>query len=128
GSRALLSEGLIGALGAYAAASKAAPGAQLTSLSYHDGTTDLTVDAPDVGALDALREAARGRGFNAELQGATHHDTRYQGRSQLRGPGRGAHSTTRGPSSRGGTRGSSRASSRWCAPARWSRPRSCSSA
>ena len=45
------------------------------------------MDAPDVGALDKLREAARGRGFNAELQGATQKDTHYQGRLQIKGPG-----------------------------------------
>ena len=86
-TRAAVSEGLLGTLGALAAASAAAPGTRINTLSYREGTTDLTVDAPDVGALDRLREAARGRGFSAELQGATQHDTRYQGRLQLKGHG-----------------------------------------
>jgi len=85
-TRAAVSEGLLGTLGALAAATAAAPGTLINSLSYREGTTDLTVDAPDVGALDRLREAAKGRGFEAELQGAAQHDTRYQGRLQLRGP------------------------------------------
>lgn len=86
-TRAAVNEGLLGTLGALAAASGAAPGTRIDSLSYRDGTTDVTVDAPDVGALDKLREAARGRGFNAELQGATQKDTHYQGRLQIKGPG-----------------------------------------
>ncbi|HXQ30427.1 MAG TPA: type II secretion system protein GspL [Steroidobacteraceae bacterium] len=85
-SRAAVSEGLLGTLGALAAATSAAPGTLIESLSYRDGTTDLTVDAPDVGALDRLREAAKGRGFDAQLQGAAQHASRYQGRLQLKGP------------------------------------------
>ena len=86
-TRAAVSEGLLGTLGVLAAASVEAPGTRIDALSYRDGTTDLTVDAPDVGALDRLRLAAKNRGYNAELQGATQHDTRYQGRLQLKGPG-----------------------------------------
>ena len=85
-TRAAVSEGLMGTLGVLAAASAEAPGTRIDSLSYRDGTTDLTVDAPDVGALDRLRIAAKNRGFNAELQGATQRDSRYQGRLQLKGP------------------------------------------
>jgi general secretion pathway protein L len=87
-SRAVLSEGLLGTLGVLAAAHGAAPDTRIDSLSYRDGTTQLTVDAPDVGALDRLREAARGRGVGAELLGATQHETHYQGRLELKGPGR----------------------------------------
>ena len=86
-TRAAVSEGLLGTLGVLAAASVEAPGTRIDSLSYRDGTTDLTVDAPDVGSLDRLRLAAKSRGFNAELQGATQREARYQGRLQLKGPG-----------------------------------------
>ena len=86
-TRAAVSEGLLGTLGVLAAASAEAPDTRINSLSYRDGTTDLTVDAPDVGALERLRQAAKKRGFNAELQGATQHETRYQGRLELKGPG-----------------------------------------
>ncbi len=86
-ARAAVNEGLLGTLGALAAATTAAPGTRIDSLSYRDGTTELTVDAPDVSALDKLRETTKSRGFNAELQGATQHDTRYQGRIEIKGPG-----------------------------------------
>jgi general secretion pathway protein L len=87
-SRAVVSEGLLGTLGVLAVARGAAPDTRIDSLSYRDGMTELTVDAPDVGALDRLREAARGRGFGAELVSATQRDARYQGHIQLKGPGR----------------------------------------
>jgi general secretion pathway protein L len=86
-SRAVVSEGLLGTFGVLASAMNAAPGTLLESLSYRDGVTDLTVDAPDVGAVDRVQQAARSRGFDAQLQGATPRDQRYQGRLQLRGPG-----------------------------------------
>jgi general secretion pathway protein L len=86
-SRAATTAGLLGTLGALGAAVGAAPGTQLQSLSYRDGATDLLVTAPDVGALDRLQEAARGRGYEAQLQGATQKDQRYEGRLQLKGPG-----------------------------------------
>ena len=87
GTRAAVSEGLLGTLGAVAAAVSDAPGTQLQTLSYRNGVTDVTVDAPDVGALDRLQQAAKGRGLDAQLQGATQHERRYQGRLQLRAPG-----------------------------------------
>ncbi len=86
-TRAALSEGLLGTLGTLGAAVASAPGTQLQSLSYREGTTDLVIDAPDVGALDRLQEAAKGRGYDAQLQGATQHEQRYQGHLQLKGPG-----------------------------------------
>jgi general secretion pathway protein L len=86
-SRAAVSEGLLGTLNALGTAVAAAPGAQLQSLSYRDGTSELTVDAPDVGSLDRLQEAVRGRGFDAQLQGAAQHEQRFQGHLQLKGPG-----------------------------------------
>ncbi len=86
-SRAAVSEGLLGTLNALGTAVAAAPGTQLQSLSYRDGTSELTVDAPDVGSLDHLQEAVRGRGFDAQLQGATQHEQRFQGHLQLKGPG-----------------------------------------
>ena len=86
-TRAVVNEGLLGTLGVLAQASIASPGTRIDSVSYRQGTTELTVDAPDVGALDRLRQSARSRGYSAELQSATQHDTRYQGRIQLKGPG-----------------------------------------
>jgi general secretion pathway protein L len=87
GIRAAANEGLLGSLGVLAASIGAAPGTQVQSLSYRGGTTDLTLDAPDVAALDRVQQAAKGRGFDAQLQGATQHDQRYEGHLQLKGPG-----------------------------------------
>jgi len=87
-SRAVLSDGLLGSLGAIASARDSAHEFVIDSLSYRDGTTQLTVEAPDVSALEQLREAVRGRGFAAELLGATQKDTRYQGRLEVKGRGR----------------------------------------
>jgi general secretion pathway protein L len=86
-SRAVVTEGLLGTFGVLATAISAAPGTLLESLSYRDGVTDLTVDAPDVSAVDRVQQAAKSRGFDAQLQGATQREQRYQGRLQLRGPG-----------------------------------------
>ena len=86
-SRAAVTEGLLGTLGTLGAAVSAAPGAQLQSLSYRDGLTDITVEAPDVGTLDHIQEIARSRGFNAQLQGASQKDKNYEGHMQLKGPG-----------------------------------------
>jgi general secretion pathway protein L len=86
-TRAAVNEGLLGTLGVLAASINAAPGTQVQSLSYRSGTTDLTLDAPDVAALDRVQQAAKGRGFDAQLQGATQREQRYQGHLQLKGPG-----------------------------------------
>jgi general secretion pathway protein L len=86
-TRAAVNEGLLGTLGVLAASVGAAPGTQVQSLSYRSGTTDLTLDAPDVAALDRVQQAAKGRGFDAQLQGATQRDQRYEGHLQLKGPG-----------------------------------------
>jgi general secretion pathway protein L len=86
-SRAAATEGLLGTLGNLGAAVTAAPGAQIVSLSYRDGTTDLTIAAPDVGTLDRLQEAARSHGYDAQLQGAAQKDKSYEGHMQLKGPG-----------------------------------------
>ena len=85
--RASVSEGLLGALGVVAGALVTAPDTHLQSISYRDGVTDLTLDAPDVGAIDRVQQAIRERGFGAEVQGASQKEQRYQGRVQLKGPG-----------------------------------------
>jgi general secretion pathway protein L len=86
--RAAVSEGLLGALGVVGSALAAAPGTQVESLNFHEGVTDLTLDAADISAIDRVQQAARSRGYGAELQGATPREQRTVGRLQLRGPGR----------------------------------------
>jgi len=84
--RASVSEGLLGALGVAAGALATVPDTRLQSLSYRDGVTELTLDAPDVGAIDRVQQAVKARGFGAEVQGAAQKEQRYQGRVQLKGP------------------------------------------
>jgi general secretion pathway protein L len=85
--RASVGEGLLGALGVVAGALGTVPDTRLQSVSYRDGVTELTLDAPDVGAIDRVQQAVKERGFGAEVQGASQKDQRYQGRVQLKGPG-----------------------------------------
>ena len=87
-ARAAVSAGLLGTLGVVGHALAAAPGTRVEALSYHDGVTDLTVNAPDVGTVDRMQQDIRSRGYGAELQGAAQHEQRTQGRLQLREPGR----------------------------------------
>ncbi len=87
-AHAVLSDGLLGTLGALAAAHDPTRDVKLESVSYRDGTTQLTVDAPDVSTLEQLREAVRSHGVGAELLGAAQKDTRYQGRLELKGRSR----------------------------------------
>jgi len=79
--------GLLGALGAVAQAMGQAPDTKLSTVSYHEGTTDLTVDAPDVGAIDRFQQAITSQGLQAALQGTTQHEARYQGHVQVKGAG-----------------------------------------
>ena len=79
--------GLLGALGAVAQAMGQAPDTKLSTVSYHEGTTDLTVDAPDVGAIDRFQQAINSQGLQAAMQGTTQHETRYQGHVQVKGAG-----------------------------------------
>jgi len=85
--RASVSEGLLGALGAVAGALGMVPDTHLQSLNYRDGATELTLDAPDVGAIDRVQQAVRQRGYAAEVLGAAQKEKRYQGRVQIKGPG-----------------------------------------
>lgn len=79
--------GLLGTLGAVAQAMGQAPDTHLSTVSYHEGTTDLTLDAPDVGAIDRVQQGIAAQGLQAAMQGTTQHDTRYQGHVQVKGAG-----------------------------------------
>jgi general secretion pathway protein L len=86
-SRAATGAGLVGTLDALAAAATQSPGTLVESLSYRDGVTDLTVDAPDVATLDRIQQIVSQQGFQATMQGSNQRDQRVQGRLQLKGPG-----------------------------------------
>ena len=77
--------GLLGTLGIVAQAIGEAPNTSLTTLNYRDGTTDLTLDAPDVGALDHFQQAVTAHGLTAAMQSATQKETHYQGHVQVKG-------------------------------------------
>ena len=79
--------GMLGALSAVSTALAASPDLKITALSYHDGTTDLTVDAPAVGTIDQFQKAISSQGFAALMQSTTQHETRYQGHVQIKGAG-----------------------------------------
>ena len=77
--------GLLGTLGIVAQAIGEAPNTSLSTLNYRDGTTDLTLDAPDVGALDHFQQSVTAHGLNAAMQGATQKESHYQGHVQVKG-------------------------------------------
>ena len=79
--------GLLGALGAVAQAIGQAPDTKLSTVSYHEGTTDLTLDAPDVGAIDRFQQSINSQGLAAAMPGTTQHEARYQGHVQVKGAG-----------------------------------------
>jgi general secretion pathway protein L len=77
--------GLLGTLGVVAQAIGEAPDTSVSTLNYHDGTTDLTLEAPDVGAFDHFRQSVTTRGLAAAMQSATQKESRYQGHVQVKG-------------------------------------------
>ncbi len=79
--------GFMGALDTLSAALQQAPGTRLEALSYRQNTTDLRLLAPDVGALDHIRQAAAERGATAEIQSANPRENKIEGRMQLRTTG-----------------------------------------
>jgi general secretion pathway protein L len=79
--------GLLGTLSGVARAFGQAPNTQLRSVSFHNGVTDLTVDAPDIGTLDRFQQALNAAGWPAAMQGANQHENRFQGHVTVRGAG-----------------------------------------
>lgn len=82
-----VSGGFMGALDTLSAALQQAPGTRLEALSYRQNTTDLRLIAPDVGALDHIRQAAAARGATADIQSANPRENKIEGRMQLRTTG-----------------------------------------
>jgi len=63
-----------------------APDLQLDALSYRDDSVDLRIMAPNVDALELIRQQAQTQGVNAEIQSANPKDNRIEGRLQLKMP------------------------------------------
>ena len=59
---------------------------QLDALSYRDNNVDLRIMAPNVDALEHIRQQAQNRGVSAEIQSANPKDNRIEGRLQLKVP------------------------------------------
>ena len=79
--------GFMGALDTLTSALQQAPGTQLEAVSYRQNTTDLRVLAPNVGALDQIRQSVAAQGANAEIQSANPRDNKIEGRMQVRTAG-----------------------------------------
>jgi len=60
------------------------PNAQITALSYRDGTMDLQLNAPNVQALDQIRQLAATHGVSADIQSANPRGNQIEGRLQMK--------------------------------------------
>lgn len=75
---------LLPAMSVLAQALVQSPKARIESLSYRGDALDLRIVAPDVEALDAIKQALNRGGVTAELQSATPRGDTFEGRLQLR--------------------------------------------
>lgn len=60
------------------------PDLQLDAVSYRNDNVDLRLLAPNVDALEQIRQQAQARGVSAEIQSANPKDNRIDGRMQLK--------------------------------------------
>ncbi len=79
-ARAANSSGLLPALEALVQAKSAAPGAVVKALSFHNGSLDLQVTAPDASSLDRISQALRTSGWQADLTSGNNVGSGYEGR------------------------------------------------
>ncbi len=76
--------GLLSSLATLGDALSQAPQSRIEALSYRTQTVDLRITAPNVDALDKIQQAASAAGLNAQIQSATPHDNKVEGRLQLK--------------------------------------------
>jgi general secretion pathway protein L len=81
------SSGLLPALEALVQARNAAPGAVMQALSFHNGSVDLKVAAPDAASLDRMSQALRSNGWQADLTSGNNVASGYEGRIQIHSNG-----------------------------------------
>ncbi len=86
-ARAGSSNGLLPALEALAQAKSAAPGAMVQALSFHNGSLDLKIAAPDAQTLDRIGQALRNNGWQAELTSGNNVASGYEGRIEIHSSG-----------------------------------------
>jgi general secretion pathway protein L len=80
--------GLLESLGALGNALTQVPSTSLSSISYRDTILDLKLAAPDVASLDKITKLIMQRGFAATLEGTNQQGSVFEGRLQIRGPGK----------------------------------------
>jgi type II secretory pathway component PulL len=81
------SSGLLPALEALVQARNAAPAAVMQALSFHNGSVDLKVAAPDAASLDRMSQALRSNGWQADLTSGNNVASGYEGRIQIHSNG-----------------------------------------
>lgn len=79
--------GFLSGLDALAATLEQVPDTRIEALAYRSRTIDLRVTAPNVDALARVQQLVGEHGFQAEIQSATPHDNKVEGRLQLKMPG-----------------------------------------
>ena len=77
---AATSSGLLPALEALTQARSTVPGSVIQALSFHNGSFDLKVAAPDAASLDRMGQALRSNGWQADLTSGTNVANGYEGR------------------------------------------------
>jgi len=80
--RAASATGVVGSLAAVAAPF-AGSDAIVQSVNYQPGNMQLTVDVPNSGFLEQLRQSAASHGFKVEIESTVPHEARVQGRVRV---------------------------------------------
>jgi general secretion pathway protein L len=78
---------LLPALSAIATARNAVPSATIEGITFHDGTVDLRITAPDAASLDAIGQQLRAARWQADILGGSSSGDSYRGRLQVRKAG-----------------------------------------
>jgi general secretion pathway protein L len=86
-ARAANSSGLLPALEAYVQAKNAAPGASVQALSFHNGTLELKITAPDASSLDRISQALHNNGWQSDLTSGTNVAAGYEGHLEIHSSG-----------------------------------------
>ena len=81
------SSGLLSALEALAQARSAAPGTVVQGLSFHNGSLDLKISAPDAASLERMSQTLRNNGWRADLTAGNAAGAGYEGRIQIHSSG-----------------------------------------
>jgi general secretion pathway protein L len=82
-ARAGSTTGLLPALEALVIAKGSAPGTTVQALTFHNGSVDLKVAAPDATSLDRMGQALRNNGWQADLTSGNNVGSGYEGRLQI---------------------------------------------